>query len=111
MVFANLLWTPQSIGLWGLLGGLPLIFAYFVGREICAITYGLDRRLRHRTILLTVAKVFSSVVLLAATIFVAISSHTHWLIEASIWVLFILFPCINCRLVRRDLAVTRGQLS
>ena len=91
MILTNLTWCPNSVGLWALLGSPSLVFAYFVGRELCSITYGLDRRIRYRNIFFTMAKLLACAIFLAATILMAVSVSTHWITEALIFVFFALF--------------------
>ena len=91
MILANLSWAPTSLGMWGLLGGAPLLFAYFVGRQQCAITYGLTPRLYYKSVFKIIAKILISVALFAATLFVAVSPSRHWIAGPGMFVLFILF--------------------
>jgi len=91
MVFTNLYWTPNSVAPWGLLGGLPLIFSYMVGREICSITFGLHPTIRRRKIFFTILKLIASMSLLAGSVCLAATDSRSSLIEPAMWGFFILF--------------------
>ena len=91
MIFANLCWRPNSIAAWWFLGPLPLIIAYMVGSQQCAITYGIAPSVYRRRVLLVLGKILLSIALLAATIFLAVSESTNRHIGPAITVLFVLF--------------------
>jgi len=91
MVFTNLTWTPASVGLWALLGSPALIFGFFVGRELCSITYGLSRSTRIRKVMYAILKVVTSIGLLAATVALAVIPSVHWTITLLLYSTFILF--------------------
>ena len=91
MIFANLGWAPKSVGLWALLGTPFLIVAHFANRELCTITYGLNRRQRIKNVVYTIAKILSSAGLLAATIGLSIIPSNDRFITPLIWITFILF--------------------
>jgi hypothetical protein len=91
MVLTNLTWCRNTIGLWGLLGAPWLVFAYFVGREICTITYGLSPRLRYRNVFFTLVKVLACFSFLAVAIYMAVFDSTHWIIEPLMFLFFVLF--------------------
>jgi hypothetical protein len=92
MIFTNLSWCPPYIALFFfLLGGLPFLFVYFVGRKHCAITYGLSRDIRRRKGKFAVAKVFVMFALFVGAIAMAVSDSRNRLVGASAIVLFVLF--------------------
>jgi hypothetical protein len=91
MVLTNVAWCPKSVGLSALLGFPALIFAYFVGRELCTITYGLTPRLRYRNVFFILVKVLACFAFLAAAIYMAVFDSTHWIIEPLMFLFFVLF--------------------
>jgi hypothetical protein len=91
MIFTNLTWTPKSVGLSAISGAPSLVFAHFVGRELCTITYGLNWRARVRRVLWTLVNLVLCVALFAATLAMAISSSTHWSTTALLYGFFALF--------------------
>jgi hypothetical protein len=91
MILTNLKWCPNSLGLWAVLGSPWLIVAYFAGRDLCLITYGLDRGLRSRSIFLTILKVLACALSLVAAIYLACSESTNWIIEPLMYTFFVLF--------------------
>jgi hypothetical protein len=91
MVLTNLSWCPNSVGLSGVLGAPALVFDYFVGRELCTITYGLSPRLRYRNLFFILVKVLACLAFLVAAIYMAVLDSTHWIIEPLMCLFFVLF--------------------
>jgi len=91
MVLANLPWTPNSLAIYGLLGGLFFLMAGLAGRELCLITYGINRTTRIKKTAWTVVKILASVALLAGTVGLAIIPWDNWIITPMIWITFGLF--------------------
>src|SRR5437667_17137 len=82
---------PDAVVLCALLGGPWLVFGCFVGRELCLITYGLNRRLRYRKNFFILAKILACVVFLAGAIFLAASESRLWIVEPLMYLFFVLF--------------------
>lgn len=91
MILTNLTWSPNSLGLWVVLGSPWLLLAYFAGRDLCLITYGLDRRLRYRKNFWTIVKVLACASFLTAAIYLASSESRHWIVEPMMYTFFVLF--------------------
>jgi hypothetical protein len=90
MVLANVTWCPNPVGISGLLGFPALVFAYFVERELCTITYGLIPRLRYRNAFFILVKVLACFAFLALAIYLAVLDSTHWIIEPLMFLFFVL---------------------
>lgn len=90
MILANLTWSPQSNGIWIVIGLPALLFAYFVNRDICAITYGLNRGARIKNVSLIILKLLAIPGFFALGMMFAINTSRFWLVSASMWVSFLL---------------------
>ncbi len=91
MIFTNLYWRPNSIGVWWILGPLPLLIAYMAGGEQCAITYGMAPPIYWRRVYRVLIKILVTIALFAATLFFAVSESRNRLIGLAMVASFILF--------------------
>jgi hypothetical protein len=91
MVLANLGWTTSSSLIHIILGGAFFLLAAMSDRELCLITYGLNRKLRTKLVLYTILKILASIGLLFATLWLTITTARNPLLNPLVWITFVLF--------------------